>query len=105
MLNTVVYPPQPGQRCLVFGSNQAKKAFFLPTSVFHTVLHFEHTSVTFDPTGSCSASSRDLTGCPAAKLNPPAARPVDAVASIEAIAIPTAQIIPPIAILPLDTII
>jgi hypothetical protein len=28
---------------------------------------------------------------PAAKLNPPAARPVDAVASIEAIAIPTAQ--------------
>src|SRR5262249_42544004 len=88
--NAVIYPPQPGQRCLVLGSNQAKKPFFLSTSVFHTVLHFAHASVTFDPTGSRWASSRDLTGCPTAR-GIPAARPVDATARIEAIAIPIAQ--------------
>ena len=90
MGNTVIYPPQPGHSCLVLGSNQAKKPFFLSTSVFHTVLHVAHASVTFDPRGSCSASSRDLTGCPAAFLVP-AARPVDATAKIQATAIPSAH--------------
>src|SRR5262245_51638405 len=90
MVNTVIYPPQPGHRCLVFGSNQARKPFFLSTSVFHTVLHIAHASVIFDPTESRSASSRDLTGYPTASLVP-AARPVYAAARTETIAILTAQ--------------
>ena len=55
------------------------------------VLHVAYASVARDPTGSRSAFSRDLTGCPTASLSPPAARLVDATVKIEAIAIPARQ--------------
>ena len=55
-------PPQPGQTCLVPGSNQLRKLFCLSTSATWTVLHFEQAIATFSPFGTAFACSALVIG-------------------------------------------